>query len=128
MSPTLALEVEIQPIGTHLANFEMARPPQNLELIEKLFPEISELIGTSATSNVKRWFQSGRISALAHREMRANEDAARTTSKYEKFALFCNAILNKEDPDTSWFAYTAYDDPFAEHLGTEPPPPIFIYE
>jgi hypothetical protein len=51
-----------------------------------------------------------------------------TVEQNEKFALFCNAILNKEDPDTSWFAYTAYDDPFAEHLGTEPPPPIFIYE
>jgi hypothetical protein len=51
-----------------------------------------------------------------------------TVEQNEKFALFCNAILNKEAPDTSWFAYTAYDDPFAEHQGSEPPPPIFIYD
>jgi len=44
------------------------------------------------------------------------------------FAKFCNDILNNDDPDTSWFAYEYYDDPFAEDFGDEPPPPTFIYE
>ena len=51
-----------------------------------------------------------------------------TVEQNEKFALFCSDILNKEEPDSSWFVYTAYDDPFAEHQGSEPPPPMFIYE
>ena len=51
-----------------------------------------------------------------------------TPDQNKKFALLCNDILKGDAPDTSWFVYTPYDDPFAEHQGTEPPPPIFIYE
>tara|TARA_B100000949_G_scaffold165660_1_gene146199 strand:- start:217 stop:1020 length:804 start_codon:yes stop_codon:yes gene_type:complete len=51
-----------------------------------------------------------------------------TVEQNKKFALFCDAILNKEDPDSSWFVYTAFNDKFAKHQGSEPPPPTFIYE
>jgi len=51
-----------------------------------------------------------------------------TTDQNIKFGKMCNDILNNNDPDTSWFVYKPYDDPFAEHQGTEPPPPTFIYE
>lgn len=51
-----------------------------------------------------------------------------TPEQNKKFALMCNDILNDDTPDTSWFKYTPYDDPFAEDFGDEPPPPRFIYE
>ena len=51
-----------------------------------------------------------------------------TVEQNEKFALFCNDILNNNDPDMSWFVHKPYDDPFAEHQEPEPPPPTFIYE
>ena len=51
-----------------------------------------------------------------------------TTEQNKKFASMCNDILNNDTPDTSWFKYTPYDDPFAEDFGDEPPPPRFIYE
>ena len=51
-----------------------------------------------------------------------------TTEQNKKFASMCNDILNNDTPDTSWFKYTPYDDPFAEDFGDEPPPPQFIYE
>ncbi len=51
-----------------------------------------------------------------------------TVEQNEKFGIFCNDILNNNTPDTSWFVYKAYDDPYAEHQGSEPPAPLFIYD
>ena len=51
-----------------------------------------------------------------------------TIEQNEKFGILCNDILNKKAPDTSWFVYKPYDDPYAEHQGTEPPAPLFIYD
>ena len=48
----------------------------------------------------------------------------------KNFALFCNAILNNEEPDSSWFANVSYEDPNAVAIREEfePAPPVFIYE
>ena len=53
-----------------------------------------------------------------------------TVEQNKNFALFCNTILNNEEPDSSWFANVSYEDPNAVAIREElePTPQVFIYE